>query len=78
MNKIRDILNEFKWREKYKLDEIEIYYIHRGAINDTKIINGNDIKSIQKTFIETNDSMIPHHRIFKIIYKDKILFEREE
>ena len=77
MNKIRDILNEFKWMEKYKLDEIEIYYIHRGAINDTKIINGIDIKSIQKTFIETNEAMIPHHRIFKIIYKNKILFERE-
>jgi uncharacterized protein (UPF0248 family) len=77
MNKIRDILNEFTWREKYNIDEIEIYYIHRGALNDTKLIKGNEIKSIQKTFIETNEAMIPHHRIFRIIYKNKILFERK-
>jgi uncharacterized protein (UPF0248 family) len=78
MNKIRDILNEIKWRNKYKLDELKLYYVHRGAPQNFKIISGTDIISIDKTFIETGDAMIPHHRIFKITYKEKTLFNRKE
>ncbi len=78
MNKIRDILNEIKWRKKYKLDQVELYYIHRGAKNDYKIITGEDILSIDKTFIETTDAMIPHHRIFKITYQKKTIFDRDK
>ncbi len=78
MNKIRDILNEIKWRNKYKLDDIELFYVHRGAPHNYKIISGEDIISIDKTFIETTDAMIPHHRIFKITYQGKTLFDREK
>jgi uncharacterized protein (UPF0248 family) len=78
MNKIRDILNELKWRKKFIFQDTQIYYIHRGAPNNTKIINGSEIIAIDKTFIETKESMIPHHRIFKIIYQNHILFDREK
>ena len=78
MNKIRDILNELKWRKKFIFQDTQIYYIHRGALNNTKIISGSEIISIDKTFIETQDSMIPHHRIFKIIYHNHVLFDRRK
>ena len=78
MNLVRDILNEIKWRKEYDLSEVEIWYIHRGAPNDTRILKGDEIKSIGKTFIETEDAMIPHHRVFKIIYKGRNLFDRRE
>ena len=78
MNKIRDILNELKWRKKFIFQDTEIYYIHRGALNNTKIISGSEIVSIDKTFIETKDAMIPHHRIYKIIYHNNVLFDREK
>jgi uncharacterized protein len=78
MNKIRDILNELKWRKKFIFQDTQIYYIHRGAPNNTKIINGSEITSIDKTFIETRESMIPHHRIFKITYHKHILFDRKK
>ena len=78
MNLVRDILNEIKWRRKYDLSKVEIWYIHRGAPDDTKIIKGDEIKSIGKTFIETTDAMIPHHRVFKIVYNGETLFNRIE
>ena len=78
MNKIRDILNELKWRKKFVFKDTKIYYIHRGAMNNTKMITGSDIISVDKTFIETTDAMIPHHRIFKISYHKKILFDRDK
>lgn len=77
MNKIRDTLNELKWRRKYVFNDTKIYYIHRGAPQNTKIITGADILSIDKTFLRTVDAMIPHHRIFKIVYHQKTLFDRE-
>lgn len=78
MNQIRDILNELKWRKKFVFQDTEIYYIHRGAPKNTKIITGSEVYSIDKTFIKTVDAMIPHHRIFKIMYHDKTLFDRKK
>ena len=77
MNQIRDILNEIKWRSARDFLEIEIWYIHRGAPNNIKKISGEDILSIEKTFLKTMDAMIPHHRIIKILYKGNIVFNRE-
>jgi len=76
MPNLRNILNELKWRKKFDLDKAKIWYVHRGAPNNTKIIYGNEILSIEKSFIETTTSMIPYHRIFKIIYKGEIIFKR--
>ena len=76
MTNPRDILNELKWREHLDLALAEIWYVHRGAPNDTKIISGTEIVKLGKSFMETTTAMIPYHRIFKIIYEGKILFER--
>lgn len=76
MTNPRELLNELKWHEKYDLDEAEIWYIHRGAPNDTMIISGKDILDLEKSFMKTKSAMIPYHRIFKIMYKNKLIFER--
>ena len=72
----RDILNELKWRQNLDLEKTEIWYIHRGAKNDTKVINGNNIINLEKSFFQTKTSMIPYHRIFKIVYADEVIFNR--
>jgi len=74
MPNIRDILNEIKWTKN--LDKTEIWYIHRGLPNDTKIISGKNIIIIGKSFMKTTSAMIPYHRIFKITYDGKTIFER--
>jgi hypothetical protein len=71
---LRDILNEIKWTKD--LEKAEIWYVHRGAPNDTKILSGKDILNIGKSFIDTTTATIPYHRIFKITYEGKIVFER--
>jgi uncharacterized protein (UPF0248 family) len=72
----RMILNEIKWDNKFDLKKINIYYLHRGAFDDTKIIHGKDIKSIGRSFIEIDNAMIPYHRILKIDYDNKFIFKR--
>jgi uncharacterized protein (UPF0248 family) len=77
MTNPKDILNELKWKQDCDLNQAEIWYIHRGAPNDTKIVSGKDILNLEKSFMKTISAMIPYHRIFKIIYEGKIIFERE-
>ena len=72
----RDILNELKWKQGFDLGKAEIWYIHRGAPNDTKIMLGKDIVNLGKTFMETTEAMIPYHRVFRIVYDRKVIFER--
>ena len=75
-NNPRLLLNQIKWVRKFDLEKIIIYYLHRGAPKNTKIITGKEIKLIGKSFVETHTSVIPYHRILKIEYDGKILFNR--
>jgi len=74
MPSLRDLLNEIKWTKD--LDKIEIWYLHRGAPHDTKIITGSEIVSLGKSFLETTSATIPYHRIIKILYSSETLFDR--
>jgi len=76
MTNPRDILNKLKWKQDCNLEQAEIWYIHRGAPNDTITILGKDIVKLEKSFMQTTTAMIPYHRIFKIIYEEKIIFKR--
>lgn len=76
MSNPKEILNKLKWNKKFNLNKAMIWYIHRGAPNNTKIILGKDIIKLEKSFINTSSAMIPYHRVFKIVYEDKIIFER--
>jgi uncharacterized protein (UPF0248 family) len=78
MTNPRIILNELKWKEEHDINQAEIWYIHRGAPNDTKIITGEDIEDLEKSFMKTNTSMIPYHRIIKIVYKNETIFKRRK
>jgi len=76
MSNPKDILNELRWRKSFELEKAEIWYIHRGAPNDTKIISGKEVIKLEKSFMQTNTAMIPYHRVFKIIYDENIIFMR--
>lgn len=76
MPHVRDILNEIKWTKD--LEKVKIWYIHRGALNNTKIISGIEITGIGRSFLETTKATIPYHRIIKILYGEKTVFDRWE
>jgi len=78
MTNPRDILNELKWKQNCDLKLAEIWYVHRGAPNNTKIISGEEIVNLEKSFMQTTTSMIPYHRIFKIVYKNDTIFQRRK
>ncbi|MCK5562462.1 MAG: DUF504 domain-containing protein [Thermoplasmata archaeon] len=77
MPSAHEILNELKWREDRDLDRAEIWYIHRGAPNDTMIIKGSEIIELQRSFMKLEEAMIPYHRILKIVYENKAVWEKK-
>lgn len=74
MPNIRDILNEIKWTKDLK--NVELWYIHRGAPNNTKSITGAEIIDVGRSFLQTTTAHIPYHRITKINYKGGTVFDR--
>lgn len=74
----RLLLNEIKWR--FDLARCRVYYIHRGAPGDVKIVEGSAIKSIERGFLvlegHPHEVYIPYHRIFRIEFNNHVIFER--
>jgi hypothetical protein len=74
-SKINEILNEIKWTKD--ISKAEIWYLHRGAPQDTKVLRGGDILEIGKSFITTPTSSIPYHRVLRIVYQGEVVFKRK-
>lgn len=77
----RDILNGLKWRYG-ALDEAVVYYVHRGAPDDTGVIPGDRIVDLHRSWIELpgpeGNVMIPYHRIFRIDRRETTVWRRDE
>lgn len=73
----REILNELKWKEGEDLRDAVIHYVHRGAPGDSKAVSGSDIISIGKFCFELDTgSCIPYHRVHRIEYRGRVIFNR--
>ncbi len=73
----RDVLNKLRWTEGESLADAVIWYIHRGAPGDVLKIAGDRISSLGRGFFETDDATIPYHRILRIDYRGRTLFEKD-
>ena len=58
MPHLKEILNEIKWTKD--LDKVELWYVHRGAPNNTRILPGKDIVRIEKSSLDTTTATIPY------------------
>ena len=74
MVSVREVLNRIKWSGD--LAAVEVWFVHRGAPNDIKMITGGNICRVGVSFLEVDGAMIPHHRIFRIVYQGRVVFER--
>ena len=72
-------LNKLKWTGK--LDRCEVVILHRGAPQDRKIITGDKITEVKKSYFSYDsgreDVTIPLHRILEIRMDGKIVWKRK-
>lgn len=73
----KEVLNRLRWDASENLDEAVISYVHRGAPGDVMSVKGSDITSLDKGFFGTADASIPYHRIVRIEYRGKVVFDKK-
>ncbi|ADD08998.1 DUF504 domain-containing protein [Candidatus Aciduliprofundum boonei] len=73
---VRKILNEYKWRQDRDFNLIEVHYIDRLSPRGYAILKGEDIEDMGDRFIFTKNGMIPYHRVIRILYDGKIIYEK--
>ncbi|MGB9201539.1 DUF504 domain-containing protein [Methanobacterium sp.] len=60
-----------------QITKTEITYIHRGAPENLKTINGNSIVRLDRGFLILKEgTQIPIHRIVKITNNNEILWKK--
>ncbi|MCJ7463730.1 MAG: DUF504 domain-containing protein [Thermoplasmata archaeon] len=74
----RDVLNRLRWTKGESLREAIVWYVHRGVPGNVKKIAGASIISLGRGFFDTDEATIPYHRILRIDYNGRILFEKDE
>lgn len=74
----REILNELKWREDRDISKAEIWYSSRGTEEGYVIITGGELTELGKSFFSTASATIPYYKIFRIVYEEEVIFDREE
>lgn len=73
----RTIINMILWHPDMEITETKITYIHRGAPENLKTINGDSFVRFERGFIILKeDTQIPFHRIVKITNNNKILWKK--
>jgi len=73
----REMLNKIKWQDKRLDESVVVSYTHRGAPDNTAHIKGDKITDLKKSFFYNSETGIPYHRITRITYDGKIVFERK-
>jgi len=73
---VRDTLNMLKWKREFDFDKVEIWYTDRGAPGDMSVLKGADVERIGRSFIYTRNKTIPFHRVIKIVYMGRTIFDR--
>lgn len=73
----RDVLNRLKWTADEDICEAIVWYVHRGAPGDMMHVRGSEILSLGRGFFDTADASIPYHRVLRIEYRGRVIFERK-
>ncbi len=73
---VRKTLNKYKWSPNTDFSLIEVHYVDRLSPRGYSVIRGDDIVELGTMFIFTKNGMIPYHRVIRILYDGKVVFER--
>ena len=80
MRKSHELLSKFRFDPRYSLSQVRVWYVDRGAPGDHSCVDGDHIRTLDSYYMEIGTELetkcIPYHRIRKILYAGKVVWER--
>jgi hypothetical protein len=84
---VRSVLNGLKWRPDRDFCLTEVEYVHRGVPGDVRSVDGADILALEPWMMVIRReadragpvpgrTAIPYHRILRVKYDKKTVFDR--
>ncbi len=70
-----EVLNRLKWKDG--LGGVEIIILHRGAPGNRKVIMGNEVTEIKRSYLVYGITEIPLHRIREVRKDGRTIWKRE-
>lgn len=72
MHPLRNILNKMTWDRREDAKNYDVYFIHRGDLEDTRKINASLIRKVGRSWFtytsgESDETLIPFHRVKRIV-----------
>ena len=78
----KEALNRIKWTGNPLLEGVRVWYIHRGAPGDMKVVDGTRILRLEHSFFVVlshgRETHIPYHRILRIEFNGECVFKRQK
>jgi uncharacterized protein len=75
-----NLLLKFWHDSRYVFSGVGVEYVDRGAPGDRSVVSGNDIRVLDSYYFEIASEpgvkYIPYHRIRKLTYNGKTVWER--
>jgi uncharacterized protein (UPF0248 family) len=72
MHPLRNVFKKMTWNTRERAGNYLIYFIHRGALDNTREINSSVVTKIGPSWFtyntsELEETLIPFHRIIRIV-----------
>lgn len=74
----KQAIDKLRWDPKYNLKDAEIWFWDRMSPTGERGIKGSDIVEVESGFLVLRNARIPLYKIFKIVYRGEVIFEREK
>lgn len=77
MNPVRELPNRYRWHPELDIEGLTLHYYDRVNSSE-KVLTGSDVADTGDIFMFLKDGRhIPYHRVVRIKYRGKTIFERK-
>lgn len=72
----REVLNELRWREPGRVEDVVLSYRDRTKPDGYREIRGSEIVDLERRYFTTAGARLPYYKIDRIEVQGQVVFER--
>lgn len=72
----REVLNELRWREPGRVEDVVLWYRDRTKPDGYRVIRGSEMVDLERRYFTTAGARLPYYKIDRIEVQGQVVFER--